>query len=435
MSKVAALSQNWQNLPRLHRRLLLLMFVSLCTLSVWPSSKSSDYAINLSLNLAPSTQVNLSSFESPSEVETDIASSSNQLHYDINNGDSLSAIFDKLSIGQTPMYQIMQADQELLALDILRPGNRLIFHLDEATQELAMMELFINPANRVQYIRSDDGFYFEELILPGDWSTEILSGDIRGSFYVSAQNLGLTAREIQQISDLFREQLDFSRQIRAGDPFEVVRSKQYVDGEFTGQSRIEAVRIHRRGMSNTAYLFADGNYYDAKGDSLARAFMRYPFNGNYRISSAFNSNRLHPVTGNRSPHNGTDFAMRTGTPIVSSGDGVVTRVENHPFAGKYIEIEHSGQYKTRYLHMSRIDVRRGQRISRGERIGLSGATGRVTGPHLHYEFHINGRPVNPMTANIPLASAVPREHRADFNARVEEVNGLIERQASLAANP
>ena len=118
--------------------------------------------------------------------------------------------------------------------------------------------------------------------------------------------------------------------------------------------------------------------------------------------------------------------MPTGTPVLSTGDGVVTRVSNHPYAGKYIEIRHGGDYVTRYLHLHRILVNKGQSVKRGERIALSGNTGRSTGPHLHFELHVRGRPANPMKADIPMTASVPRERRAQFDQRVTELLGLME---------
>lgn len=440
MAKIATLTQTWQQMPRVHRRLLLLLAFALLVTSLWPTQHpllQENGSIALPLNLTTSTSDQLAAHVLSEE---DLYNADNYLlshyqthHYDIANGDTLSGIFGQLSIGQSQLQGILAADLEVLALDIIRPGNQLIFKLD-GDGNLQEMELYIHAGERIVYKRStDDTFYYDEIIVPGFWLTEVIAGEIQGSFYQSAQRTGLTANERQQVNDIFREQLDFARQIQAGNRFEIVRSRQIVDGEFTGQSRIEAIRIHRNRVSNTAYLFEDGNYYDAKGDSLTRAFLRQPFVGNYRLSSHFNANRLHPVTGVRAPHNGTDWAMAPGTPLLAAGDGVVSRVENHAFAGLYVEIEHSAQYRTRYLHMSRIQVRRGQRVSRGERIGLSGATGRVTGPHLHYEFHINGRPVNPVTANIPMATTLPREQRAAFNVRVNELDAVIEQRLAQAS--
>ncbi|WP_052063462.1 peptidoglycan DD-metalloendopeptidase family protein [Nitrincola sp. A-D6] len=354
----------------------------------------------------------------PVELELKIA---------IDQGDTLSTIFDQVEISQTTMYQILSADEQVLALDILRPGNILTFRKHPETLELEEMELYIHAGSRIIYRRVDEqNFEYEEVILPGAWEQEILAGEIYGSFYVSAIRAGLSKAEIHQVNELLGEQIDFNRQIQAGDRFQIVRNSQYVDDESTGQTSIEGIRLQQRSRSYTAFLFDDGNYYDSEGESLTRAFRRHPHNQNFRVSSNYNPRRLHPVTGRVSPHNGTDFAMPTGTPVVSIGDGVVTRVENHPFAGRYLEIQHGTTYKTRYLHMHRIDVRRGETIQRGQRIGLSGATGRVTGPHLHFELHINGRPVNPMTASLPMATSVPKEQLAEFNKRVDELVAIME---------
>lgn len=347
--------------------------------------------------------------------------------HEIEPGDSLIGIFTRFDLDCGALNLILEADEPLLALDILRPGNTLTFHLDEESRCLEEMELFIHPGNRVVYRRADDGsFAYEEIILPGDWQIDIVEGEINGSFYLSAINAGLSKKEAAQITRLFKEQIVFSRDIRAGDRFQVVRTLQFVAETFTGQSRIEGVRILRRNRVHSAFLCEDGNYYDQNGESLMRAFLRYPTAQRYRISSSFNPARRHPLTGRVAPHNGTDFAMPAGTPVLSTGDGVVTRVSNHPYAGKYIEIRHGGDYVTRYLHLHRILVNKGQSVKRGERIALSGNTGRSTGPHLHFELHMRGRPVNPMKADIPMTASVPRERRAQFDRRVTELLDLME---------
>jgi murein DD-endopeptidase len=346
--------------------------------------------------------------------------------HQITNGDTLSTIFDQLGI-HSVMYQILAADESLLALDVLRPGQHLTFTFDEDGARLLSMELFIDPGKQVLYSRfDDDSFGYEEVIHPGRWQQQLLDGEINGSFYLSAIGVGLSEMETANITNLFRDHLNFARDMRAGDRFQVVRSQQFVDEEFTGQSRIEAVRIVRRHREHTAFLFEDGSYYDDNGESLARAFRRYPMGGQYRISSAFNPARKHPITRQVRPHNGVDFAMPTGTPILATGDGVVTRVMSHPYAGKYVEIQHGSQYLTRYLHLHRILVKRGQTVKRGERIALSGNTGRSTGPHLHFELHVRGRPVNPITANIPMAASVPKAKRTDFNQLVEQLVAVME---------
>lgn len=355
-------------------------------------------------------------------------------------GDTLSTLFDQYGIGQSVLYQILSADEALLALETIRTGQKLYFRFDDSGDVLEEMELFQHAGSRVVYRRAgEQGFEYDEIIIDGDWITELVSGEIINTFYLSSQKAGLSEFESAVVTRIFQDQLNFTRSIQAGDKFQVLRSVQFIDGQPTGQTRIEGARIQRRAHEHTAFLNEDGSYYDASGESLARAFRRLPLAQSYRISSAFNPRRIHPVTGLVSPHNGTDFATPTGTPVLSTGDGVVTMVGNHPFAGRYIEIQHGGQYKTRYLHLNRILVSRGETVTRGQRIALSGNTGRSTGPHLHFELHVNGRPVNAMTANIPMAESIPKEQAEAFAQLVErytrELNAEGEARLVVANSP
>ncbi|MCC5826881.1 peptidoglycan DD-metalloendopeptidase family protein [Alkalimonas sp.] len=430
-------------LPNTHRRILLSLLLLGLMILFWPTSSKPEkplltlMPVLLSASwaqLAPEhgwqlqvQQWQLALFPEP-EPEVD----ESLTHYAIQSGDSLSRIFSRHGFSQQQLHQIMAADQSLLALDVLRPGHTLTFQRDEHN-ELLSMELFIHAGNRVLFQREADGeFSYQELLDEGEWYSQTLVGEIHGSFYLSAQRAGLNDAEIATVSQLFRDRVNFSRDIQAGARFQVVRSDNYVGEEATGQSRIEGIRLFNRRQQLTAFLHDNGQYYDAEGNSLQRAFMRIPLQREFRISSAFNPRRLHPVTRRVSPHNGTDFATPTGTPVLAAADGVVIRVENHPFAGRYIEIQHHGQYKTRYLHLDRALVRNGQRVERGQRIALSGATGRVTGPHLHYELHVNNRPVNPMTANIPLAQPIPDEGRDAFFEKVAFMIQQMDEETLLA---
>ncbi|WP_082034930.1 peptidoglycan DD-metalloendopeptidase family protein [Vibrio sinaloensis] len=355
--------------------------------------------------------------------------------YTVQPGDNLSTIFDQLGFGYSQLMNVMATDLNYLALDTLKPGNVLRFWKGEHDSILEKMELEFSLVESAVYTRLDDGSYsFEDVKIPGQWGSFALVGDIKGSFSQSAYALGLSSNEINQVVSLLKEKINFSRDLRAGDKFEVVQSKQFVDGVFTGNRELQAVKIVNRGRELTAYLHTDGQYYDKNGESLQRAFQRKPVNGRYRLSSHFNPHRKHPVTGRVSPHNGTDWATPTGTPIVSTGDGVVIMTRKHPYAGNYVVIQHGSRYKTRYLHLSKILVRKGQKVSRGQRIGLSGATGRVTGPHIHYELLDRGRAVNAMKANIPMASSVPKKEMAAFKQRRDELNAMLKEQERSLAN-
>ena len=174
-----------------------------------------------------------------------------------------------------------------------------------------------------------------------------------------------------------------------------------------------------QGKTVSAWLSDDGNYYDGQGNSLERGFRRYPTHSRYRISSNFNPARKHPVTGMVRPHEGTDFAVPVGTPVLATGDGIVQKATSHPLAGTYIVIKHGRTLSTRYLHLSKLLVKTGQRVKMGDKIGLSGNTGRSTGAHLHYELRINNRPVNAMTAKLPMAEPLSGKERRQFLAKVK----------------
>ncbi|WP_170887403.1 MULTISPECIES: peptidoglycan DD-metalloendopeptidase family protein [unclassified Vibrio] len=354
--------------------------------------------------------------------------------YEIKAGDNLSSIFNHLGFSYQELMKIMETDLNYLALDTLKPGNTLRFWKSIDGQTLAKMELKFSLVQGAVYSRLDDGSYeFEEISLPGRWQELPVIGEIQGSFSQSAHQLGLGSADIDQIVSVLKDKINFGRDLRAGDRFEVVLSRQFVADQFTGNKEIQAVKIYNRGNEISAYLYKDGQYYDKNGESLQRAFQRYPTTSRWRMSSGFDPHRRHPVTGRVSPHNGTDFAAPIGTPVVSTGDGVVVMTRNHPYAGNYVAIQHGSTYMTRYLHLDKILVRKGQKVTRGQRIGLSGATGRVTGPHIHYELIVRGRPVNPMTANIPMANSVPKQEMATFIARRNELDQLLAKQDGLLA--
>ncbi len=403
-----------QALPSPHKKILMGAVLMVGAAILWPNQQEylpTRIPVELDIDaiiaqIAPSEHVE-EVIKSPDFIKT------------ISKGDTLSGLFEQAGVDQQTMYRVLEADLNVLALDTLMPGNKMQFWLDEQGQ-LLKLELYFNAARQVVFSRYDDGeFKVDEINIEGIWRNRSVTGEIQGSFYLSAQRMGLNAGEIQRIESLLKEKLNFARDLRAGDRFSVLMNDQFIDGSATGNSDILGIHIQRGRSSINAYQNSDGNFYDDQGRSLARAFQRIPLQKNYRISSHFNRHRHHPVTGRVSPHNGTDFATPIGTKIVAPGDGIVSLVTEHRFAGKYVVIDHGKKYRTRYLHLSKPLVHKGQRVSRGQVIALSGNTGRITGPHLHYEFHINGRPVDPMKANIPMASQLTKAEMTDFKQLVK----------------
>ncbi len=354
--------------------------------------------------------------------------------YTIQQGDSLSGIFDRLGFAYSDMMQVMESDLTVLALDTLKPGNELSFWQNDAGV-LTKMALQLSLVDSVEYLRNDDDTFSAETIkIPGVWRTFSRVGTISGSFSQSVNRAGLNSNEIEQVVSLFKERLNFSRDLQSGDRFEIVQSKQYVGDKATGNSELQAIKIITRGQDVTAYLHSDGQYYDKNGQSLQKAFQRYPLAKKWRISSGFNPNRLHPVTGRVAPHTGTDFATPVGIPVLSIGDGRVVLVTKHPYAGNYVVIKHDNTYSTRYLHLSKILVSKGQKVYKGQKIGLTGKSGRVTGPHLHFELLVRNRAVNAMTAKIPMATSVPAKEMSQFIAHRNELDRMLHQQTLKLAS-
>jgi murein DD-endopeptidase len=427
-------------LPKIHRKALASLAVLLLVAFLLPSSNSSvstplplDHIVDTDAPLFEVPKFSIRQLKTPWAFDTvpdnetllvPTGGQRNSYQYIVRTGDTLSSIFERLQLPQKTMYQLLEADLNVLALDNLKPGHTLVF--EKQDQLLQRLELQFSLAHKVVYQRKEgDGFEFNEVQLDGDWQQKLISGEILYSFTGSGKQAGLSQWEAQTITELLKQRVDFRRDIQKGDKFEVLLSRQYIDNEATGNNKIEAIRIKNRRHEINAFLFED-NYYDEKGRNLEKAFQRYPFNGKYRLSSSFNPKRRHPITGLIRPHNGTDFAMGVGSTVVSTGDGIVSRVVRHKYAGLYIEIQHGQSYKTRYLHLSKSYVVKGQRVKRGERIAKSGNTGRSTGAHLHFELHVNGRPVNAMTAKIPIAVSLTGKKKEAFQRQLKDYLAKIE---------
>ena len=351
-----------------------------------------------------------------------------QKSYLIKSGDTLEQIFRQFDISYNDLHAVMQADVPYLVLDVIRPDSELTFEFSEQGDFQA---LSLRPQiNRlVTYRRDGDEFSYNEVITPTEWKQHVVRADVKSSLYATIVNTGLSDRDAMEIANLLSSRVNFKRELRQGDMFDAVISDEYMDDKPTGGRRLDAIKLNVRGKDNVAILFEDGNYYDDEGNSLTPALMRYPTRRHWRISSPFNPFRHHPITNRISPHNGTDFAAPIGTPVLATGDGIVTRVVKHPYAGLYVVIDNDGPFSTRFLHLSKALVKRGQRVSRGQKIALSGNSGRSTGAHLHYELHINGRPVNPMTAEIPTLVTVASEDMDDFEQLVAMYMPRLERDS------
>ncbi|MBB1274164.1 peptidoglycan DD-metalloendopeptidase family protein [Psychromonas sp. SR45-3] len=412
------------HLPRLHFWLVISLFVFLLIISLIPASNPNGKTIKRELTLPTSESLKGDyAVAEPSTVNRDANdkllpdfSANREIDITISAGDTLSEIFSEQALSAAVLQELLEADREHLRLANLLPGQEVQLLVSPSNQLLSL-KVIIDRANTLSFVLKDDIYVSELEVKEGEWRNSYYQGSVTGSFYVSAKKTGLSASQIQQISGALQEQFDFNRQLRVGDTFHVLVAKQYIEGAYSFDSEVLAVILKTRSRNYTAFLNEDGRYYDKNGKGLSKAYRRYPVNGRPRISSRFNPRRLHPVTKRVRPHNGTDFAVGVGTNVYAVGDGVVLRAGYHPAAGNYIVIKHGRKYTTRFLHLSKILVRKGQRIEMGKLIGKSGNTGRSTGPHLHYEFHVYNKPVDAMKVDLPLSQEVPQKDKKAFNER------------------
>ena len=242
---------------------------------------------------------------------------------------------------------------------------------------------------------------------------------VQSTLWGAAVTAGLRPSDIVGLADVYRYDLDFNSEIRAGARARMVVEELWLNGSFVRLGAPLAVRLENSGKEYMAIRFEDGDrdagYYDADGRARKKPFLRSPLRFS-RVTSGFNKNRYHPVLKKRRPHYGVDFGAPKGTPVYAVGAGKVTTARVNGGHGRFVKIDHSGPYETSYSHLSRISVRAGQRIKQGQIIGYVGSTGLATGPHLHYQFWKNGTYVNPLTVKLPNDGAEDVKDRKGFGA-------------------
>lgn len=332
---------------------------------------------------------------------------------------------NELGLGYSEVMTLLEDLPDQRMLTHWRAGHSFDYQLGEDGRLLSL-RMMKNTRDGILLERDADQFAITTIERQGEPVQRLYAGSVSGSFARSAQATGLNSGAVTELTKLLEKKLDFRRGSRRGDRFQVLVESDMIDGE-TLDSRVLAVQYDGERMDLTVVRNpTDDNFYTPEGGSLDPAFARHPFEGSYRLSSNFNPRRKHPVTGRISPHNGTDFAMPIGTPVTAPANGVVERVSNHHAAGRYIIVRHDNGYRTRYLHLSRPLVKQGERVTMGERIALSGNTGRSTGPHLHYEVIVNNSPVNAMTVSLPENTSLSGDTLIAFQNQAAPILATLE---------
>ncbi|EWH10093.1 M23/M37 family peptidase [Catenovulum agarivorans DS-2] len=352
----------------------------------------------------------------------------------IRKNDNLAKIFERNRISAKTLLQVSQSGPAANTLiNKMRPGQTIeLGFLDDKFDRL------MYPLSKFEYIEitsADTGFYAQQVTRAVDTKHAFAAAVIKSNFWKAGVQAGLNDTQIMNLANIFGWDVDFALDIRKGDSFTVVYEELLVEGEHAGYGNILAAEFVNQGDTYAAIRHSDGSYYTPEGNSMRKAFLRAPVNFKY-ISSSFNPRRLHPVTGRVAPHRGIDYAARTGTPVVAAGDGKVIKSGYNSLNGNYVFIQHGKEYVTKYLHLHKRYVRTGAKVKQNQKIGTVGATGRVTGPHLHYEFLVNGVHRNPKTVKLPKALPIESSEKAEFMAIANNMMSLLQtnKRVLLAAN-
>jgi murein DD-endopeptidase MepM/ murein hydrolase activator NlpD len=363
-----------------------------------------------------------------------------KLDFIVRRHDTLERIFRRLKLSLADLTAILSLPGARQALNQIRPGEKVtVVHEDGTVHALNRR---ISETEILSVTRANNGFAAEVITTPIETRAAHASGTIETSLFVAARAAGVSPETIMQLAnDIFGWEIDFALDIRPGDRFHLVYEKKYRDGMYLGDARILSAEFINAGERHRAIHFAsaDGkidSYFTPDGRSMRRQFLRAPLDFR-RVSSNFNPRRRHPILNYIHAHQGVDYAAATGTSIKAAGDGRVSFVGNKGGYGKVVILEHGGGISTLYAHMSEFarGVRPGQRVIQGQNIGYVGSTGDTTGPHLHYEYRVNGIHKNPRTVRLPDAAPIPAEYLADFRSKAGAPLAALEqgRDASVAA--
>ncbi|CED61593.1 Putative peptidase, M23/M37 family [Moritella viscosa] len=412
----------FKQLPKQHRTSILIIFGLIITLLLLPVStsapQSSDADSFYIYQVGDRYSLKLPRITSAENKPVKSRLTSEEII--VRAGDNLSLIGQRSHLSTKTIYEIDKLSSAK-RLRSIYPGQKLTITTNNDGQFVELIYPY-SATESLHINKTADGYTTNTVKNKIEVREIFTRAEITSNFWNAGVKGKMPAKQIMNLATIFGWDIDFALDIRAGDSFAVIYEEQYIDGYFVSTGNILAAEFINQGDKFQAVRHKDGSYYTPSGRSMRKAFLRAPVNFKY-ISSSFNRNRRHPVTGRVRAHNGIDYAARTGTPIVSAGDGKVIASAYNRFNGNYVFIKHNANIVTKYLHMNKRSVRQGQRVKQNQKIGTVGATGRVTGPHLHYEFLVNGKHKNPKTVSLPKAESLRGSEKTKF---VSEAKGIIE---------
>ena len=343
----------------------------------------------------------------------------------IGRGDTLSSLLTRMGVNGADIHDFLSASRDAPALGRLAPGKTVLARVSSAGQ-LMLFRHLASDERLVTVTRVGGTFRVEQAQVTLEPRMIMRSGKIQGSLFGATDAADVPDRIATEMAEAFSGDIDFHKDLRRGDHFSVVYEALYFDGQMIKTGRLLAAEFVNQDKSHRALYFKDAQgregYYTPEGQSMKRAFLKSPMPFT-RISSGFSNARYHPVLKEWRAHKGIDYAAPTGTPIRAIADSVVSFVGNQGGYGNLIVLNHQGSYSSAYGHLARFGkgIRRGTRVNQGQVIGHVGATGLATGPHLHYEFRVNGVQKNPLALKLPTSYPLDARSKGPFVAKAQSL--------------
>ena len=356
------------------------------------------------------------------------------VNYEIKPGDSIQKILKKFDVKNADINNVIQQYKKYSNPNNLLSGNKISIIVEKnSTKKDNSLIKFLIPITKsstISIIRNEQNNIVSKKIITKLYKKNTLSENIiKNNLYTSAIESDIDPNTIIEFARIFGFEIDFQRDIRKNDSFRIVYEKYFDEnGVFIKNGSIKYAYMNVNGREIALYKFGDDKsygYFDANGKSVEKALMKTPING-ARLSSPFGM-RKHPILGYNKKHLGTDFAAPSGTPIMASGSGTITRAKWCGGGGNCIKIKHNSTYETIYAHMKNFakGMKVGKKVRQGQIIGYVGSTGMSTGPHLHYEVIINGKKVNSQKLNLPSGKVLKNKEREKFEIHRIKTEVLI----------
>ena len=352
-------------------------------------------------------------------------------------GDTFNKLFTRLKISNSKLLQFLTNTPKGQNKIKLIAGESLMTTSDH-NGELLSVFLIRRNGLTTEIKETTEGFIATEAQL----ETRYLfgSGAIESSLYAALDSAGISDELGSEMADILSSEIDFNRDLRSGDRFSVIYTAKYLRGTYVSYGQIQALEFINKARKYRAYVFIDPksgqpSYYDVQGENIKNAFLKSPLKFS-RVTSGFSKRRLHPVLKKWRAHKGIDYGARPGTPIMATGKGKITYRGTKGAYGRFIEIRHANGISTRYAHMSKYakGLKKGSRVDQGQVIGFVGSSGMATGPHLHYEFLVRGKQINPSKAVPAPGPPINAQLRKNFDEQTARSAELLEKLYKPNAN-